>query len=72
MTRGGVKMLNFLILVVGLVLLVKCADVFVESSSKIARAFGIPALVIGLTIVAFGTSAPEAAVSLTAAIRGIN
>ena len=72
MTRGGVKMLNFLILVVGLVLLVKCADVFVESSSKIARAFGIPALVIGLTIVAFGTSAPEAAVSLTAAIRGSN
>ena len=65
-------MLNFLILVVGLVLLVKCADVFVESSSKIARAFGIPALVIGLTIVAFGTSAPEAAVSLTAAIRGSN
>ena len=72
MTRGGVKMLNFLILVVGLVLLVKCADVFVESSSKIARALGIPALVIGLTIVAFGTSAPEAAVSLTAAIRGSN
>ena len=72
MTRGGVKMLNFLILVVGLILLVKCADVFVESSSKIARALGIPALVIGLTIVAFGTSAPEAAVSLTAAIRGSN
>lgn len=72
MTRGGIKMLNFIILVVGLVLLVKCADVFVESSSKIARALGIPALVIGLTIVAFGTSAPEAAVSLTAALKGSN
>lgn len=72
MTQGGVKMLNFLILVVGLILLVKCADVFVESSSKIARVLGIPALVIGLTIVAFGTSAPEAAVSLTAAIKGSN
>ena len=65
-------MLNFLILVVGLVLLVKCADIFVDSSSNIAKAFGIPALVIGLTIVAFGTSAPEAAVSLTAALRGSN
>jgi cation:H+ antiporter len=71
-TQGGVKMLNFLILVVGLILLVKCADVFVESSSKIARVLGIPALVIGLTIVAFGTSAPEAAVSLTAVIKGSN
>ena len=65
-------MLNFLILVVGLVLLVKCADIFVDSSSNIAKAFGIPALIIGLTIVAFGTSAPEAAVSLTAALRGSN
>ena len=65
-------MLNFLILVVGLVLLVKCADIFVDSSSNIAKALGIPALIIGLTIVAFGTSAPEAAVSLTAALRGSN
>lgn len=65
-------MLNFLILVVGLILLVKCADIFVDSSSNIAKAFGIPALIIGLTIVAFGTSAPEAAVSLTAALKGSN
>lgn len=65
-------MLNFILLVVGLVLLVKCADIFVDSSSNIAKAFGIPALVIGLTIVAFGTSAPEAAVSLTAALKGSN
>jgi len=57
-------------LVIGLVLLVKCADLFVDSSSNIAKAFGIPTLVIGLTIVAFGTSAPEAAVSITAALKG--
>ena len=65
-------MINFILLVVGLVLLVKCADIFVDGSSNIAKAFGIPSLIIGLTIVAFGTSAPEAAVSLTAAIKGIS
>lgn len=65
-------MLNFLILVVGLILLVKCADIFVDGSSNIAKAFGIPSLIIGLTIVAFGTSAPEAAVSITAALNGSN
>ena len=63
-------MINFILLVVGLVLLVKCADIFVDGSSNIAKAFGIPSLIIGLTIVAFGTSAPEAAVSLTAALKG--
>lgn len=65
-------MLNFIILVVGLVILVKCADIFVDGSSNVARAFGIPSLIIGLTIVAFGTSAPEAAVSITAALKGSN
>lgn len=65
-------MLNFLMLVVGLVLLVKCADVFVDGSSNVAKAFGIPSLIIGLTIVAFGTSAPEVAVSVTAALKGSN
>lgn len=63
-------MINFILLVVGLVLLVKCADIFVDGSSNIAKAFGIPSLIIGLTIVAFGTSAPETAVSLTAALKG--
>jgi cation:H+ antiporter len=57
-------------LVIGLVLLVKCADIFVDGSSNIAKAFGIPSLIIGLTIVSFGTSAPEAAVSITAALKG--
>lgn len=62
--------LQLLLLTVGFVLLVKGADWFVEGSSGVADKFGIPQLVIGLTIVAMGTSAPEAAVSVTAALRG--
>ena len=56
-------------LAVGFFLLVKGADWFVEGASGIADRFGIPQLVIGLTIVAMGTSAPEAAVSITAAFK---
>ncbi len=59
-----------LFLVVGFVMLIKGADWFVEGASKIADRFGIPQLVIGLTIVAMGTSAPEAAVSITSALKG--
>ena len=59
-----------LFLIVGFVMLVKGADWFVEGSSSVARRFGIPQLVIGLTIVAMGTSAPEAAVSIAAATKG--
>lgn len=59
-----------LLLLVGFVMLVKGADVFVEGAAGIADRFGIPQLVIGLTIVAMGTSAPEAAVSITAALKG--
>ena len=62
--------INLLLLAVGFVLLVKGADWFVEGASGIADKFGIPQLVIGLTIVAMGTSAPEAAVSITAALKG--
>lgn len=62
--------LQAILLVVGFVLLVKGADWFVEGASGIAGKFGIPQLVIGLTIVAMGTSAPEAAVSITAAFSG--
>ena len=58
------------LLVLGFVMLVKGADWFVEGASGIAGKFGIPQLVIGLTIVAMGTSAPEAAVSITAALSG--
>ena len=63
-------MIQSLLLVVGFVMLVKGADWFVDGSSSLARRFGIPQLVIGLTIVAMGTSAPEAAVSIAAALKG--
>lgn len=62
--------LQLLLLVVGFVMLVKGADWFVEGASKLAEKFGIPQLVIGLTIVAMGTSLPEAAVSTSAALKG--
>ena len=62
--------LQLLLLVVGFVMLIKGADWFVDGASKIADKFGIPQLVIGLTIVAMGTSAPEAAVSITSALKG--
>lgn len=58
------------LLVVGFIMLIKGADWFVEGASKIADKFGIPQIVIGLTIVAMGTSAPEAAISITAAMKG--
>lgn len=58
------------LLAIGFVLLVKGADWFVEGASKVAEKFGIPQLVIGLTIVAMGTSLPEAAVSVSAALKG--
>ncbi len=61
--------LQLLLLAVGFVMLIKGADWFVDGASKIADKFGIPQLVIGLTIVAMGTSAPEAAVSINSALR---
>ncbi|MBQ3527969.1 MAG: calcium/sodium antiporter [Clostridia bacterium] len=64
--------LDIILLLVGFVLLIKGADFFVDGSSSIARHIGIPAFVVGLTIVAMGTSAPEAAVSITAGIAGSN
>lgn len=62
----------YLLLILGFVLLVKGADFFVEGSSSIAKMFKIPSVVVGLTIVAMGTSAPEAAVSVTASLAGNN
>ena len=59
-------------LIVGFVLLIKGADYFVEASSSIAKALRVPSIIIGLTIVAFGTSAPELAVSTTASLAGNN
>lgn len=63
-------LLQLVLLIVGFVMLIKGADWFVEGAAGIARKFGIPQLVVGLTIVAMGTSAPEAAVSITAALKG--
>ena len=62
-------LLQVLLLVVGFVMLIKGADWFVDGAASLAGKFGIPQLVIGLTIVAMGTSAPEAAVSISAALQ---
>ena len=64
--------MSFLILIIGFFLLIKGADIFVEGAASIARRFNVPAMVIGLTIVAMGTSAPEAAVSITSSLAGQN
>jgi cation:H+ antiporter len=62
----------YLLLLLGFVLLIKGADFFVDGSSSVARLLGVPSVIIGLTIVAMGTSAPEAAVSITAGLAGSN
>ena len=61
--------IQFALLAIGFLLLIKGADWIVGGASKIADRFGIPQLIIGLTIVAMGTSAPEAAVSISAAVK---
>lgn len=63
---------NFLILIVGFAALIKGADLFVDGSAGLAKNFHVPELIIGLTIVALGTSAPELAVSTSAAMQGSN
>lgn len=64
--------MEYVLLLVGFVLLIKGADFFVEGSSSLARILRIPSVIIGLTIVAMGTSAPEASVSINAALAGSN
>ena len=64
--------LQIILLIIGFILLIKGADYFVEGASNIASIFKVPTIIIGLTIVAFGTSAPEAAVSIAAGITGSN
>lgn len=64
--------MSYVILVIGFVLLIKGADFFVEGSSNLAKALRVPTLIIGLTIVAFGTSAPEAVISAIASAKGSN
>mgnify|MGYP002717917268 CR=1 FL=1 len=63
-------LMTYVYLIAGLVLLVAGAEVLVRGAAKLAAQFGIPPLVIGLTVVAFGTSAPETAVSVQAALNG--
>ena len=71
--NGCVDMvLIWVLLIVGMFLLIKGADWFVSGSSKIAKALKIPSLIIGLTLVSMGTSAPEASISITAAINDLN
>lgn len=64
--------LQIVLLIVGFVALIKGADIFVDGSSSLAAIFKVPSVIIGLTIVALGTSAPELAVSTSAAIKGSN
>ena len=63
-------LLQIALLTVGFIMLIKGADWFVDGASAIANRLGIPALIVGLTIVAMGTSAPEAAISISAALKG--
>ena len=64
--------IQLILLIVGFILLIKGSDFFVDGSSNIASILKIPTLIVGLTIVAFGTSAPEAAVSITSSLSGNN
>lgn len=64
--------MEYLILVLGFIFLIKGADLFVEGASSVASKLGISQMLIGLTIVSFGTSAPEAAVSIGASLKGSN
>ena len=68
---GGYTM-SFILLIIGFFFLIKGADLFVDGAASIARKFNIPSMIIGLTIVAMGTSAPEAAVSITSSLSGQN
>ncbi|MCF3943163.1 calcium/sodium antiporter [Oceanobacillus alkalisoli] len=62
--------MSYILLIIGFALLIKGADLFVDGSSNIAKLLRVPTILIGLTIVAFGTSSPEATVSIIAALEG--
>ncbi|MBE6493145.1 MAG: sodium:calcium antiporter, partial [Methanosphaera stadtmanae] len=64
--------ITFLMLIIGFVFLIKGADFFVEGASDLAKKLKIPSMIIGLTIVAFGTSIPELTVSVTSALTHSN
>lgn len=65
-------MLSVFILIFGFVLLIKGADVFVEGASSIAKKMGVPSIIVGLTISAIGTSSPEAMISISSSLKGMN
>ncbi|MER2013850.1 MAG: calcium/sodium antiporter [Methanobrevibacter sp.] len=71
MMDGGI-IIQFFLLIVGFVFLIKGSDFFVDGASSIASLLKIPTIIVGLTIVALGTSAPEAAVSITSSLTGSN
>lgn len=64
--------MNYILLIVGFLLLIKGADIFVDGASSIAKKLGIPPVIVGLTIVSIGTSAPELAVSIISSLQGSN
>lgn len=64
--------MSYILLLIGFGLLIKGADIFVDGASAIAKKLGIPPVIVGLTIVSIGTSAPELAVSLISALEGSN
>jgi len=64
--------MEYILLIVGFILLIKGADIFVDGASSVAGKLKVPSLIIGLTVVSIGTSLPEAAVSLSASLSGTN
>lgn len=64
-------MIEYILFIIGFGLLIKGADCLVEGSSSLAKKFGVPSLVVGLTVVAFGTSMPELIVSIFSAFEGV-
>lgn len=64
--------MEYILLLLGLFLLIKGADIFVDGAASVAARFKVPPLIIGLTVVSFGTSAPEAAISISASLSGAN
>jgi cation:H+ antiporter len=64
--------MQFFLLILGLVIIIKSADVLIDSASKIARGYGISSFIIAITVVAFGTSAPELAVGIVSGLSHTN
>ena len=65
-------LLRFFLLILGLAIIVKSADILIDSAAKLARRFGVSTFVIGITVIAFGTSAPELAVGIVSGVTHTN